>query len=112
MEKKETVTLTQTQINQSINAFEEANRVLNNPFITPENISNLQEEIRAAWKTLSQAQHQQRKIPCDICNGEMTNKYVQKTNSHICFDCLDGDNSPLDAFVEEYNAKLDKKYKK
>ena len=64
MAQEETVTLTQTPINQSINAFEEANRVLNNlneTFITPEDISNLQEEIRAAWKTISQAQHQQRR---------------------------------------------------
>ena len=67
MEQEETVTLTQTQINQSINAFEEANRVLNNirktfhnSYHIPEDISNLQEEIRAAWKILSQAQHQQR----------------------------------------------------
>ena len=56
------VTLTQDQINQAINAFEESSRVLNNlneTFIQPEDISNLQEEVRAAWKTLSQAQHKQ-----------------------------------------------------
>ena len=56
------VTLTQDQINQAINAFEEASRVLNNlneTFIQPEDITNLQEEVRAAWKTLSQAQHNQ-----------------------------------------------------
>ena len=56
------VTLTQDQINQAINAFEEASRVLNNlneNFITSEDISNLQEEVNDAWKTLSQTQHKQ-----------------------------------------------------
>jgi len=57
----QTITLTQTQINQAINALEEANRVLHNikpqTFTQHEDISNLQKEIKAAWKTLSLAQH-------------------------------------------------------
>jgi len=62
MSKNIKVTLTQDQINQAINAFEEANRVLSNlnqTFIQPEDISNLQEEVKDVWKTLSQEHHKQ-----------------------------------------------------
>ena len=58
-----TVKLTQTQINEAINALEEASRVLNNindaTIIKPEDISNLNEEVQSAWATLSKAQHEQ-----------------------------------------------------
>jgi len=67
-----TVKLTQTQINEAINALEETNRILNKLTaeyleckiesvmpVTAEEIDNLKEEVKSAWATLSKAQHKQ-----------------------------------------------------
>lgn len=72
------VKLTQTQINEAINALEEANRILNKLTaeyyetwidgvkwiermmpVTAEEIDNLKEEVQSARATLSKAQHKQ-----------------------------------------------------
>jgi len=64
---KQTITLTQTQINQAINALEEASRVLGilsnlhpDQFHHAYNdIAELKQEVNSSRKTLSQAQHNQ-----------------------------------------------------
>lgn len=57
-----TIKLTQTQINESIYALEEASRILNklgSKTVTAKEIDNLKEEVQSAWETLSKAQHKQ-----------------------------------------------------
>jgi len=56
------VYLSQEDINEAINTFEEASRVLNNitaDFITPEVMMDLRDNVDKAWKILSQAQDDQ-----------------------------------------------------